>query len=68
MSKRSMQLYAPIFALSFGLIPGLGAAQEAREFDEAHLFFELNNTDGDLGIHGKIDGGPWTRVTIEGTQ
>ncbi len=25
-------------------------------FDEARLFFELNDTDGDLGIHGKIDG------------
>lgn len=34
-------------------------------FAEAHLFFELNNTDGDLGIHSKIDGGPWTRIEIE---
>ncbi|MCP4874615.1 MAG: hypothetical protein GY896_03945 [Gammaproteobacteria bacterium] len=25
-------------------------------FDEARLFLELNDTDGDLGIHGKIDG------------
>ncbi len=33
-------------------------------FDEAHIFFELNNTDGDLGIHGKIDGGPWRRIEI----
>ncbi len=35
-------------------------------FAEAFLFFELNNTDGDLGIHGKIDGGPWKKMEIEG--
>ena len=34
-------------------------------FDEAFLFFELNNTDGDLGIHSKVDGGPWKRLEIE---
>ena len=34
-------------------------------FAEAFIFFELNNTDGDLGIHGKLDGGPWTKVQIE---
>ena len=34
-------------------------------FSEAHIFFELNNTDGDLGIHGKIDGDPWKKLKIE---
>jgi hypothetical protein len=34
-------------------------------FAEAHLFFELNNTDGDLGIHALIDGEPWKRLRIE---
>lgn len=34
-------------------------------FDEAHVFFELNNTDGDLGIHALIDGEPWKRLQIE---
>ena len=34
-------------------------------FDEAQLFFELNNTDGDLGIHAKIDGEGWKRLKIE---
>ena len=34
-------------------------------FDEAHLFFELNNTDGDLGIHALIDGDAWKRLEIE---
>ncbi len=36
-----------------------------RPFAEAELFFELNDTDGDLGIHASIDGGPWTSLEIE---
>ncbi len=35
-------------------------------FAEAFIFFELNNTDGDLGIHGKIDGEAWKQLKIEG--
>jgi hypothetical protein len=38
---------------------------EEIPFDEAHLFYELNNTDGDLGIHAKIDGEGWKRLKIE---
>ncbi len=34
-------------------------------FDEAQIFFELNNTDGDLGIHALIDGEAWKRLEIE---
>ncbi len=34
-------------------------------FDVAEVFFELNNTDGDLGIHALVDGGPWKRLSIE---
>jgi len=34
-------------------------------FDEAEIFFELNNTDGDLGIHALIDGDAWKRLEIE---
>jgi hypothetical protein len=38
---------------------------QAAEFSEAELFFELNNTDGDLGIHASIDGEPWKNLKIE---
>src|SRR5262245_1200362 len=41
-----------------------GETQETP-FDEAQLFFELNHTDGDLGIHGLIDGDAWKRLEIE---
>ena len=39
--------------------------EEEIPFDVAEVFFELNNTDGDLGIHALIDGDPWKRLTIE---
>jgi len=39
--------------------------EEEIEFDESLLYFELNNTDGDLGIHGKVDGGGWQRLSLE---
>ncbi len=35
-------------------------------FDDANIFFELNDTDGDLGIHALIDGEPWKKLEIEG--
>jgi len=35
------------------------------DFEVAELYFELNDTDGDLGIHGKIDGGPWKNIWIK---
>jgi len=38
---------------------------EEEEFEEAQLYFELNNTDGDLGIHGLIDGEAWKTLSIE---
>lgn len=38
---------------------------EEIPFDEANIFFELNDTDGDLGIHALIDGEPWKKLQIE---
>jgi hypothetical protein len=40
--------------------------QLQMRFSEAELFFELNDTDGDLGIHGSVDGEPWTDLEIAG--
>ena len=51
-------------AVSAGNGKGNGKEQEIP-FEEARLFFELNDTDGDLGIHGLIDGDEWKRLEIE---
>jgi hypothetical protein len=74
--KRHMRMLAillvPVVALILGAVaPELWAGGHDRDdddeipFDEAELFFELNNTDGDLGIHALIDGDAWKRLTIE---
>jgi hypothetical protein len=39
--------------------------EEEIPFEVAEVFFELNNTDEDLGIHALVDGEPWKRLTIE---
>jgi hypothetical protein len=55
-------------ALVSGVVELTPAARAARTqpFTEAEIFFELNDTDGDLGIHASIDGEPWTALEIEG--
>ena len=55
---------ATIISLSF-TAPIIWADDDEIPFNEARIFFELNNTDGDLGIHGKIDGNPWKKLEIE---
>ena len=53
-----------IIALILGF-PGVSLAEEEIPFDEAYIYFELNDTDGDLGIHGFVDGDAWKRLAIE---
>ncbi len=57
-------LSAAVVSLVLGSAP-LAWADDEIPFDEANLFFELNDTDGDLGIHSLIDGEPWKRLEIE---
>jgi hypothetical protein len=63
----SMRLLAfflvPVIVLVFGA--DIPEAWAKRKFDVAELFFELNDTDGDLGIHALIDGEPWKELEIE---
>ena len=61
--KNLLKLTLPFAAAALVASPVL--ADDEIPFDEAHLFFELNNTDGDLGIHALIDGEPWKRLSIE---
>ena len=69
MTKLS-RIYDPIgicaMATLLAFAPAAAAGEEEEvEFDEAFIFFELNDTDGDLGIHAKIDGDEWRSLTIE---
>lgn len=70
-------LLAGAIALAFAVATPAGRARaddedddedekkETIPFEEAHLFFELNDTDGDLGIQGLIDGEAWRKLEIE---
>jgi hypothetical protein len=51
-----------------GAVPNSWADDVGDEnpFSVANIYFELNNTDGDLGIHALIDGDPWKWIKIEG--
>ena len=51
-------------ALALSSQAGLG--QDGPGFEEAQIYLELNDTDGDLGIHGLIDGDAWKSLEIEG--
>ncbi len=53
-----------IAAVTLGISAVAQAADEIP-FSEARIFFELNNTDGDLGIHASIDGEPWKLLAID---
>lgn len=70
MKFKKVALLAGISALLFAPVLVVADSpdeddEDEIEFDEAHVFFELNNTDGDLGIHALIDGEPWKRLRIE---
>jgi len=47
------------------VVPAAAQAAEEIPFSEARIFFELNNTDADLGLHASIDGEPWKFLAIE---
>jgi hypothetical protein len=64
MKTKTLSLSAGTCALLLTPLTAI-ADEHEMEFDEAHVFFELNNTDGDLGIHALIDGEPWKHLQIE---
>ncbi len=62
----SLLLAVSAIALGAGTIEPPARAQQGHRFAEAEIFVELNNTDGDLGLHASIDGETWTELEIEG--
>jgi hypothetical protein len=61
-------LILSLMAMVSFTLAAITSAARAAEFSEAELFFELNDTDGDLGVHASIDGGPYSRLEIEDTN
>lgn len=51
-------------AFSAGVVTVSVNAEEIP-LDVVDIYFELNDTDGDLGIHALIDGEPWRSLEIE---
>ena len=63
MNSKHLSSVATALAIAF---PAVAVADHDEiPFDVAEVFFELNNTDGDLGIHALVDGEPWKRLRIE---
>jgi hypothetical protein len=67
---RLLSTAAVLLALGFAPQPGWTWHHDDDDdnevpFAEAEIFFELNDTDGDLGIHALIDGDPWKWLEIE---
>ena len=60
--RRTLPL-VPLAVLAWPIPPG-GAA-EAIEFAAADIFYELNATDGDLGVHVALDAESWRELRIE---
>ncbi len=63
-------VHAALAAVALVIVPPASWAddhddEEKIPYDEAEIFFELNNTDGDLGIHALIDGDAWKRLRIK---
>ena len=55
----------PLGIAAIALANPAGAEPPAEPFSEAKIYFELNDTDGDLGIHSAIDGSEWKYLEIE---
>ena len=56
-------LFVTISVLAFA-IPVQDSWGGSVGFEEAEIFFELNNTDGDLGIQALIDGDAYKKLQI----
>lgn len=65
MYPRLILICAGIAAAPLAVLADDHDDEEEIPFEVAEVFFELNNTDGDLGIHALVDGDPWKRLTIE---
>ena len=60
-------IVAASFLVGICILPAGSSAQDVAPFEVGMLFFQLNDTDGDLGIHMLVDGDPWKTVSVRDT-
>jgi len=66
MTPRNRSYRVATLILLLTVLPTLPTwAEEEIPFDVARVFFQLNDTDGDLGFHAILDGEPWKNLEIE---
>ncbi len=68
MKFKQLPIAAVVSALVAAPTLGIASDHDELELSEAQLYFELNDTDGDLGTHGKADGDAWKRMVIESPE
>jgi hypothetical protein len=51
---------------AFATVSASSALAQAIPFTKHDLYFELNATDGDIGLHGILDGDSWKAAAIKG--
>lgn len=64
-SRKSAARRPVLWAAALAGLSAAAAPVHAAKFSEAEIFLELNDTDGDLGIHASIDGGPYAWLKVE---
>lgn len=67
MKKRNRNHSILVLTAFLALVSALPVCADDDEipFSVAKVFFQLNDTDGDLGFHAIIDGEPWKKLAIE---
>lgn len=61
-----MPIHRTSFALTLAAVLGASPAAGQVEFSDTQLYFELNATDRDVGLHGRLDGPSWGNAKILG--
>lgn len=62
----TMLRYRTALAAAASAFALIGGANAQVEFSKHDIYFELNATDGDVGLHGILDGDAWASAKISG--
>ena len=62
---RMIPILTLMTAATLAAAPWALGEEDEMPFSVAKVFFQLNDTDGDLGFHAILDGEPWKELEIE---